>query len=375
MDTRDLLARVAPHQMPRTPMSFRERVLYEFRSERNVDDLATWFRREFKSDLKSPKLQFLLRTLRVAVDDFSGVHLGQGGELVDSDPLAIRGSASRSGNIREELYHLNSVFFHQRMRAAQTMRWGVSDRSQAWTSGGPGEVSAVDSEPLYYRMFVNQSLRPKGLTGLNNPGPSYNVLEDQNAFSAASAAEYNPSVAQEDHAWSAGKAGRTAEDAMAEYYGADSSMHNAMGASDPHLWKREVAAGYGSGGAGSNLEGTVQQISQDVGDSIDAMISSVDQDLAAKKMTAATKSASRWQRYPKIPFWQKINTKRPEIRHQRWQSSGPESDGGDFEETLGSGSAEFGGERENPQRGWNMDRARAPRGESYMQLGYRQPYS
>ena len=389
---------------PRTPASFRERVLREFRSAANVRHLADAFRHAVgdprTSRAAAGRIDYLLRSLPETVDRFAAA---SGGELIGSDPLAARGSASRSSNIVEELQHLNRAFFHARMRAAQTF---------VGPSGAP--QAPVDNEPLFYRMFAADSLRPPGLEGLNGPGPSHAALEDQAAvaamggraprscpppfyknaappegvsdalWNAAAFDDYDPTRPADDYAWGRGDPSRSAEDAVSEYYGNDNPLHNAMGAADPRLWaaERDVRVGNvpknapGAAAAARRPPTDAKcgwgDLFEDPtnGDSIDSIIASVDN----QSGYAYPASASRYQRRPGIPFWQKQG-RRVQAVFGRWQSVDPDASpqmaGGDLDETLGSGSAEFGGEREAHVRGWDMDRLREPRGESYMQLGPR----
>jgi len=77
-------------------------------------------------------------------------------------------------------------------------------------------------------------------------------------------------------------------------------------------------------------------------------------------------NARRAWRYEEIPFWQSTKM-RSQFYNGRWQSN--PIDGGDFDETLGSGSNQFGGERENIIQKWNMDYIREPYGESHFKIG------
>jgi len=394
--------------VPRTPLSFRERVLREFRSAENLRHLADAFRRAAgdprTSGVAAARLGYVMRSLPETVDQFASLS-GRGAELIGSDPLAARGSASRSSNVVEELQHLNRTFFHQRMRAAQTLVEAADGGRRVVARTGGGPAAPVDNEPLYYRMFVADSLRPPGLEGLNGPGPGYELLEDQAALSVAGARaaappdgvsdalwnaaafdDYDPSRPLDDYAWGGGDARRSADDAVAEYYGSDNPLHNAMGDSDPRLWDAERAVRDGSGRPVTTMDAAarVRRPPSDPkcgwgglfeepgdGDSIDSIVAAVD---AQQHGNAFPASAGRYQRRPGIPFWQKQG-RRVQAVFGRWQSAdpgaSPQMAGGDLEETLGSGSAEFGGEREAQVRGWDMDRLREPRGESYMQLGPR----
>lgn len=359
--------RPPPHfggALPRQPMSFRERVLFQFRSKENLDHIADAFRKVFPpepgSELISSKLSFLLHTLPEAAYQY-GTTYGQGGALLDSDPLAMRGSSSRSGNLLEELKHLNQAFFQQRIREVSA-RSEIAGTSVARTGGGPN--APVSDEPLFYQMFVNDSLRPPGNEHLNDPGPLWRLDEDR-AF--ASQHDANPSVPEEDHAWSAGQKHRTAEQALAEYYGEETPLFstfsepgNALPLPPAELAARTQTAMTGQGPVTTRSELTRANQKESV-----CGWDGLFQGRPGLARLMEGSSGARFERREGIPYWQRAGH-RAQLYTSRWQSS---TDGGDVDETLGNGSSEFGGERAGHVRRWNMDRLRHPRGESYMRLG------
>lgn len=360
---------------PRAPRRMRDRVLKEFRSKENLDYLVAAFTAACRpGGVASPageeRLNYLLKTLDTAVDRFAS---GQGEAILDSDPLAVRGTTNRGSNTFEELGHLNRVFFVQRMQFASTR--SEITRGVALTDGGPGKLSTVAGEPLYYQMFVADSLHPPGLEHLNGPGPWERLLESQAAYSLSSNKRYgtthDPSIPEADQAWEPGSRHRTAEQAVADYYGVDSPMQASMGlSSTPQALKisvqkdgGEIVTTYDVSHAAYSAPCSARKNGSVSGwDAFQTRPSS-----GPVWDEPATASARRFQRRESIPYWQR-NGRRPELLSGRWQSAG-DGDEGTVEETLGSGSAEFGGERCGHVRGWDMRRLKDPRGESYLTHG------
>lgn len=211
------------HAAPRQPLPFRERVLRQFLSSENLEHIAAAFRTACgPGDEARPRLAFLLKTLPDAAYRFARGE-GRGGALLDTDPLAERGRVGRGGNFVEEIQHLNRSFFAERMRTAAGRP--ELNPAVARTLGGPG--APVDNEPLFYQMFVADSLRPPGLEGLNGAGPLWAHHEDR-AYASELDGEpsEDPHVPPEDRAWSAGDAYRTPEMALAQYYGEETPLFN-----------------------------------------------------------------------------------------------------------------------------------------------------
>ncbi|MDF1728282.1 MAG: hypothetical protein P1U53_11100 [Sulfitobacter sp.] len=317
-------------------------MLNEFRSPKNVSYVAEAVRRfnlPACGDLGGRMYRF-------------STTYGQGGVLVDSDPLALRATSSRGANLWAELKRMNASFFQQLAGAAYTSRAGAEN---AWDRGG----STAGDEPLWYRMFEADSLRPPGLENLNAPGPLWAIDENQGAVSklgplnVQDAKNRSPaavtagvdretflSVPEEDQAWSAGDGQRTASPAVAEYYGIDAGDVPGMGGlgDEPVL---------NAASRTPNPYGPTQG------------------DLTAWGPYWTLNGGSRFQRRDKIPRWQRAGH-RPQLYTGRQTACDP----GDVEETLGSGSREFGGgSRLGQVRGWDMRRLRDPRGEDYRKLG------
>lgn len=299
--------------------TLRERVLSQFRSRDNLLYVAAALRRELPPG--DPALEELPR----ALDAFAAA---QAGALLDTDPLAGRGRGAGGHSFLEELQHLNRAFFFQQLAAAR-------DAARRRPHGGH-DLSDGD-EPLFYQMFVADSLRPPGLENLNGPGPLWAVHEDQGQGSAL-LDDYNPSVGYEDSAWRAGQPARTPEAAIAEYYGDDCSAvagHDAClsGGFDAFSDRLDAlaAAERGPAGAASGRGPSTLEASAAV--------------YAGGRAYPATSVSGGGRPFsdPKklAPYWRRPGG-RPEVLAGRWLSA---DGGGSVDETLGSGSDEFGGER------------------------------
>lgn len=385
---------------PRQPVSFRERVLFQFRTPANQHHLEDAFRRTLPAG--DPRLAFVLTTLPRTIDAF-GATTGQGGALLDTDPLATRGSSFRGANLVEELQHLNRAFYHQRLREAShnlSGGRGASDERSTTRAG-------ASDEPLFYQMFVHDSLRPPGLENLNSTGPLHDLHEDQSfntLFRTPDAVgfedNYNPSVGIEDMPWSAGTGHRTAEAAVAEYYGEDSPIASKLGLESPH-----AAGAHGGSAGGAPFYADTHISDLRPGGGRDAFTASRERMSGLTQMDASRQvygapgmpggapragprqsvsgfenwfysrrsgssmfgspaadaaslvsgAAGRFERREAIPHWQR-GGRRTELVTGRWQSADDFDGGGDVEETLGSGSAEFGGERLGHVRRWDTSR-------------------
>jgi hypothetical protein len=303
----------------------RERLLALFRSARNLAYLRALFARTVPP---GPLRAFALGTLEDAALAYE-----RGEDLLYSDPLARRGDGRRAVSFAAELRRLNRAFYEDRMAFL---------RDKAGLLGGAPEGAGDADEPYHYRAFVADSLRPPGLEALNGPGPLWAILEDQQApagelarprgdnprgyprregFSAtgaAAGAPPQPGVDPEDGAWDRGRPNRTAEQALAEYYGEEAvpSSSTALGAAEQATGTAYLDL-YGRGPAWRENGGT------------------------------------RFMRYPSIPRWQDLSRGREYDR--------------DIAETLGTGSREL----DTHVRRWDMSRARAVRGEEYRRYGPR----
>jgi len=323
----------------RTADRFRARVLAQFESPENLSYLRGVFRQELPP---GPLRDFALDTLDDSVREF-----GKREDLLYSDPIAQRGDLRPAANMWSEVSRLNLAFYAYRMQF-------IRDKS-ALLSGQSGDGQWDDDEPYHYRMLVADSIRPPGLEHLNTPGPLYGILEDQvadrhsagpqmgrsgagrgswggckkEAF-APGAPRSSPAtgagrgragpdpmvgVAPTEWGWDGGDPNRTAEQAIAEYWGEGHVESTALGAAEQ---KSGLVNGslYCWGDTWKNNGGT------------------------------------RFMRYEEIPFWQKGG-----IRAHDY----------DIEGDLGTGIREA----DTPVRRWETDRMREPRGEEYRHYGPR----
>jgi hypothetical protein len=288
---------LAGPEAARTPPRFRAQVVALFRSPQNARYLRELFERTAPA---GPPRAYMRATLHDALFEFSS-GAGRALDIVSSDPVAVRGAARPATDLWAEVRRLNRAFHEDRMAFLREQAHMFEGRAQAPRPGGD------DSEPYHVRMFEADSLRPPGLEHLNSPGPLHALLEDQLG---------------EDAAWSRGDHGRTAEQAMAEYWGDGRVESSAVGAHSHVCPRAHVGAAYG----GANTWGD------------------------AWKENGGT----RFMRREKIPFWQR---------------GGREGYDHDVEETLGSGDRELGGQ----VRRWDMDRVRKPRAvaQEYRRYGAR----
>lgn len=423
------------------PESARARLLADFSSATNRAQLAAAFRSAVPDETPSvqARRRFLLESLDAAMAQFTAPG-GLGQSLVHDDPLARRGRVARGTQHEEELAQLNRAFFEHRLRLAYANELPDHPGGVAQTTGGPGEFPIVDGEPLYYRMFVADSLRPPGLEHLNGPQPFQGLKEPAWAGGPdpyrPSAARYagmlnvdSPSMAAGDRPWGPGVAHRKPEDVVAEYYGTDSVLSEACyGRGDrptvldavpdsvlatPGSLEVSVKT-YGGGRASIDYAAPEDRAAVDRWDVEGLMAGRVGVGFPADReappvlrgtyapgystgsdahpytFTAgevpmrdvgllearcfdgvpAGHRRRTWRREG-IPLWQKAG-QRPQLLSGRWQSAvgGPTEVGpdgqitaaGDFEDGLGAGSAEFGGERESFSRRYDMSGLLTPRG-------------
>lgn len=300
----------------------RARLLALFRSPQNLGYLRALFTRTVPP---GPLRDFALGTLEDAALAYE-----RGEDLLYSDPLARRGDGRRAVSFAAELRRLNRAFYEDRLAFL---------RDKAGLLGGAPEGAGDADEPYHYRAFVADSLRPPGLEALNGPGPLWAILEDQQVpagelgrssgkrryprregFSAtgAAAGAVPPGVDPEDGAWDRGRPNRTAEQALAEYYGEEA-----------------VSSSSAALGAAEQATGTAYL------------------DLHGRGPAWRENGGTRFMRYPSIPRWQDLSRGREYDR--------------DIAETLGTGSREL----DTHVRRWDMSRARAARGEEYRRYGPR----
>lgn len=242
----------------RAPVPFRDRVIGVFCSGRNVAYLSGRVRCDAGS---------------VAVWASSNAH-----EILRDDPLARRGSSGRATDLWEEVRRLNRAFL-----AA----------SRGADLGG--------REPYHIRAFIDESLCPPGLEHLNDPDrPMFGGTAGVGGPAVGADVEPVPHYAEEDWAWDSGNATRTAEQAMAEYWG-----------------EENVATQLGPSPRGPSY---------------------AEQALRGEWWFTSDGNPRR-QRYVGIP---------------RWQIAGGRNQEADIAENLGGGSRETG----NEVRGWDMSRFR-----------------
>lgn len=153
----------------RTPNGLRQRILEVFCSEENIKYLRTLFK---KMLMRGKSLDYILAHLDEDVVSFAnGERSGPGGDLIDSDPLARRGYASNSTSLWREIKKLNTAFYDNRLKFVKDFR--------IYLEGKSANLPEEDTEPYEMRMFEADSLRPPGLEFLNDPGPNYEILENQ----------------------------------------------------------------------------------------------------------------------------------------------------------------------------------------------------
>ena len=367
--------------MIRQPQRFRERVLAQFRTPQNTAYLA----QELEKHLAPGRARDALMSQHLAVVmRFASTH-GQGGVYLDDDPLAQRGRQRRGADIWEEVRRLNAAFLTQRIRAARE-EFEKNARRQNAGPVRPLLDEAEDDEPLSYRMFVADSLRPPGLENLNGPGPLWALNEDQFARSRAGPGPLErarvgaqtivppPGVAAADMPWGDGKASRTPEQAVAEYYG----TADPTGQANSSVLLAAETAGFIPRGT-EGMQGRAYDVNGDY--------TAFDRGLGKKF------AGTRFERRTEIPRWQRAGHRAQLYTSRSWREPGAgefgkwsRSDGqplerawnpfsqdsqvvGDTDETLGSGSDEWGGNMVGQVRGWDMRRLRNPQGEQYRTQG------
>jgi hypothetical protein len=275
-----------PMEKLRAPVNFRSRVIAAFRSARNI---------EYLKGLLRPKCgPRQLCDLGQKVYDFSSGS-GRAYDILNSDPLARRGNARQASDLWSEVRRLNREF-HDSMISVDV------------------SLNDADNEPYHIRAFFDDSLRPPGLESLNCP--------DRPMFGSGSnlgghnpdLVEPDPNHEEADWAWSPGNPTRTAEQAMAEFWGEERGLS-----------ETGVVTPCGPSIAEQALRG---------------------------EWFYTSESGPRRQRYEGFP---------------RWQRTGERNFDKDIGETLGVGAREAS----NQVRGWDMDRLRNPRGQEYRRYGAR----
>jgi hypothetical protein len=359
----------------------RKAVLAKFKERENILYIADAIRKLYPEPGKQKQL---VGRLAGSVLRFSSSY-GQGGSVLDADPLSVdgngRGAVARGTSVGEGLRALNRAFLDYYIRAAAT-QWGAlqTEGEISNTRGGAGVANVVGSEPLFYQQFLSDSVFPAGHEGLNEPGALSGTLLDK-----PFASQLDAGVPVEDRPWSDANPSRTAEQAVAEYYGGSVVGDKMM-----------LGCSSGKGGTGTSLELAQKALMGGGG----RPVTNEDVSAAAYRQMTCNQSACKpslcgWdsyvqpagrrrgalaeyvaagranasgtpaQRYTSIPFWQK-GGRRPELFAGRWQSN-TEGGGGDVDATLGNGSSETGGEREGVLRGNKtfMQKYKNPRPPAY----------
>lgn len=313
----------AGREAARTAVPFRSRVVATFRAPPNLAYLRALFGSRVPA---GPLRVFALETLHDAAYTFTEDE-GRGLDVLASDPVAQRGGARPALDLWAEVRRLNRAFFEDRLAFLRDSAHLIERRA-------PRDGISEDDEPYHMRMFTADSLRPPGLEHLNGAGPLYAIREEQSfttpgppgrgdassrreTFAVAPSGDvpdthqYN----EDDAPWSRGDANRTPEQAVNEYYG-DSHTASETAIGGPELMGLTYGSVYSWGNGWKDNGGT------------------------------------RAQRYPQIPFWQKLSR---------------EGVDRDIEETLGLASREL----DAHVRRWDMSRVRDPRGQEYRRYGPR----
>jgi hypothetical protein len=312
----------------RAPRRFRDRVLFVFGSPRNLG----YLRALFASRVPPGALrEFALSTLHDAVLSFAEGE-GRAYDILNSDPIAQRGTASRAVSLWAEVRRLNRAFYEDRLAFLREQAHILDRRA-------PRDGISEDEEQYHMRMFISDSLRPPGLEHLNTPGPLYALREDQSTWepkggreppgprvegfagrprSGVAAQSVGADVyvyGEDDAPWSVGDPNRTPEQALAEYWG-DGWTVSETQTGAPETVGQGYGADYAWGASWKENGGT------------------------------------RFMRYESVPFW---------------QFGGREGYDYDIEENLGTAARELDGH----VRRWDLDRVRRPRGQEYRRHGPR----
>ena len=214
--TRDSRDARTDHDALRAPARFRDRVVAQFRSPANLAYLRDLFAGRVPA---GPPRAFVLATLLDAAHEFSSGR-GRALEILASDPEARRGALRPAVDLWGEVRRLNRAFYEDRLAAVREQAHNIDGRP------GPRDSLADDDEPYHVRMFTADSLRPPGLERLNGEAPLHGLhdapRDDLDAFL----------YGEDDAPWSAGNAGRTPEQAVAEYWG-DGAVASSGGAKVP----------------------------------------------------------------------------------------------------------------------------------------------
>lgn len=153
----------------RTSNHFRQRTLELFVHQDNINYLKKLF---LKLMMPGKLRDYILEHIDNDVIEFSkGSLSGVAGDLIDSDSISRRNYSGGGVTMWQEVKRLNVAFYYNRMNFVKDNRMLLENKSD--------NVIEDDNEDYAYRMFEADSLRPPGLENLNDPGPSWEILEDQ----------------------------------------------------------------------------------------------------------------------------------------------------------------------------------------------------
>ena len=307
---------LVPREAARTPLRFRERVLAAFRSPMN----RAYLRDTLAARTPSGSARaYVIRTLDSAVHAYAAGD-GRAVDLLQSDELALRGSANRAADMWSEVRRLNRAFVSDRFALMREQPLIAGSAGGASWAGG-----VIEDEPYHVRMFEYDSLRPPGLEHLNAPGPLYALREEQAKWTGREDFQSKPGESSDsfeppsapgdpDAAWGPADPSRSASQALAEYWG-DGWTETEAARGDERAFGRAY-------------------------------------DDPEARPADPESSGTRYMRYTGVPFW---------------QMGGREGYDHDIEETLGTQARELGGQ----VRRWDMSRLTAPRGQEYRRFGAR----
>ena len=358
----------------RNPLRFQQRLLNQFNSQENYDYLFHLFEKTTNGSFQKYLLKMLWSDMQLFVAGDGPFY-----DFTDSDNTANRISLRSAVDMWSEIKRLNLIFYQMQMQknniiglqipAPPQNNWKYQTKrpedSQNLTYPIRDGISE-DNEDYAMRMFISDSLQPPGLEYLNGPGPNYELLEDQSTWirtvdiepengplsghfnslgnslgnssnnssnnSSGNASSSNNSkkdkfVAKsdteeeisndvyDDIPWSVGNPNRSAEQAIAEYWG------------DNHVSSDTIIGSTEFNGVKNG-------------------------DIFAWGPSWKQNGGSSFMRYPTIPFW---------------QQGGREGIDYDIDETLGVGIFDS----DTHVRGWDMDKLTKPRGQDYPYYGIR----
>ena len=340
----------------RNPLRFQQRLLNQFNSQENYNYLFNLFEKTTTGSNKD----FLLKTLWTDIQMFVA---GDGPfyDFTDSDNVANRISLRSAIDLWSEIRRLNLIFYNMKMEYLTKNNNGLSipaprQNNMKYQQRKPEDYQNLtpairdgiseDNEDFAMRMFISDSLQPPGMEYANGPGPNYELLEDQstwirtmpiepnngplsgfdnkNSFVNKNSTQQNASgFAKEDISsdvyddipWSVGNPNRSAEQAIAEYWG------------DNHVSSDTIIGSTKFAGIKNG-------------------------DIFAWGPNWKKNGGSSFMRYPTIPFW---------------QQGGREGIDYDIDENLGVGIFDS----DTHIRGWDMDKLTKPKGQNYPFYGIR----